>query len=176
MPTTLSDTLHLWQNFYLLTGGASATLTGLLFVALSLGSHLVTDDSQQHLDNYVTPVLLYFVSVLVTACLMLIPESGPLLLVIGLTISGLWGIIRVARIYMFMRRPDHSVALYNWFTHIIFPGSSYLLFIAATLGIFTANLAPAFLAIAIGTTILLVSGIWHSWDLILWVARQRRAE
>ena len=36
----MTDVLHAWQNFYLLTGGAAATLTGLIFVAASLGANL----------------------------------------------------------------------------------------------------------------------------------------
>jgi hypothetical protein len=175
MPDSLIELLRAWQNFYLLTGGASATLIGLLFVALSLGSHLVTTESQQHLDAYVSPVLLYFVSVLMVACLMLIPNSPVLLLVVGLAGMGLWGLIRVARIMIFMLRPDHTVLLYNWFTHVIFPGSSYLLFVLAGLGLLVDNLTLALLAVAFGVIILLVSAIWHSWELVLWVARQPRA-
>ena len=38
MPDTLSQALRDWQNFYILAGGASATLAGLMFVAISLGS------------------------------------------------------------------------------------------------------------------------------------------
>jgi len=170
----LPDALHTWQNFYLLTGGASATLIGLLFVALSLGSHLVSDDSQKHLDAYVTPVLLYFVSVLIVACLMLLPDPS-LLLVLGLTGLGLFGLARVGGIFIFMRRPNHVVALFHWFTHVVFPGSSYLLFTLGGLSLLVTNTSLSLLAVALGAMILLVAGIWHSWDLVLWVARQPRA-
>jgi modulator of FtsH protease len=33
-----------WQNFYLMTGGAAAALTGLLFVAMSLHAKTITGD------------------------------------------------------------------------------------------------------------------------------------
>jgi hypothetical protein len=105
---------------------------------------------------------------------MLIPDSGSLLLGLGLAVLGLWGLIRVGRIALFMRRPDHTVALYNWFTHVIFPGSSYLLFALAAFSLLFSRGSFSLLAVAFGATILLISAIWHSWELILWVARQPR--
>lgn len=38
------DSLRDWQNFYVLMGGASATLTGLMFVAISLGMNLARNE------------------------------------------------------------------------------------------------------------------------------------
>jgi len=46
------DVLHDWQNFYVLMGGASATLTGLMFVAVSLGMNLVNDASEADIHTY----------------------------------------------------------------------------------------------------------------------------
>ena len=35
------EAFRAWQNFYLLTGATAATLTGLVFVAASLGANLM---------------------------------------------------------------------------------------------------------------------------------------
>ena len=55
------DTLHSWQNFYFMIGGASAGLMGLMFVALSLGTHLVNDETISSVGAFVTPSIIYFV-------------------------------------------------------------------------------------------------------------------
>ena len=39
---TFSQHLDLWHDFYVVLGGASATLMGLLFVAISLNADLIT--------------------------------------------------------------------------------------------------------------------------------------
>jgi hypothetical protein len=47
MPDAFVDTLQSWQNFYFMIGGASAGLIGLMFVALSLGMRLLSDNTRQ---------------------------------------------------------------------------------------------------------------------------------
>lgn len=45
-----TETLRSWHNFYFMTGGATATLVGLMFVALSLGRHLVSEETAPNLQ------------------------------------------------------------------------------------------------------------------------------
>lgn len=60
MADVFTDTLHSWQNFYFMIGGASAGLMGLMFVALSLGTHLVNDETRASFPAFVTPSIIYF--------------------------------------------------------------------------------------------------------------------
>jgi uncharacterized membrane protein len=51
--------LHDWQNFYMLTGAAAATLIGLLFVAVSIsvGTNITVGQARDSLRTFVSPIL-----------------------------------------------------------------------------------------------------------------------
>src|SRR5580692_9746483 len=77
-----------WQNFYLLVGTAAATLVGLMFVAVTFGSSLVTAETSPTARAFLDPTFTHFVQILFTACLVTIPSMGSrlfgsLLLLIG---------------------------------------------------------------------------------------------
>jgi hypothetical protein len=76
MPDVFIETLHTWQNFYFMIGGVVAGLLGLMFVALSL-MHLVSDETREEFEIFVTPSEVYFVSALLVACVMLVPALTP---------------------------------------------------------------------------------------------------
>lgn len=57
MPDTRSQPLRDWQNFSPLTGTAAATLAGLMFVAISLGSRSITPIDVPALRVFVSPTL-----------------------------------------------------------------------------------------------------------------------
>ena len=59
-PDTLLQAPHKWQNYYILLGEASATLTGLMFVAASLGTRLLNDKSGPKIQIFITPSALHF--------------------------------------------------------------------------------------------------------------------
>jgi hypothetical protein len=49
--------LHNWQNFYILMGTASATLIGLLFVAISTGGYIPAQQAKEYTRTFVYPIL-----------------------------------------------------------------------------------------------------------------------
>ena len=44
MGPSLAELLHDWHDFYVLVGTASATLVGLMFVAVSIGTAIFNED------------------------------------------------------------------------------------------------------------------------------------
>src|SRR5215831_17034023 len=92
MTDVFNESLHGWQNFYFMVGGVAATLLGLMFVALSMGTHLVTDEVRQEVDAFTSPSIFYFVSVLVIACVMLVPTFSATVLAFLLFLGGLLGV------------------------------------------------------------------------------------
>jgi hypothetical protein len=44
-----------WQNFYLLVGTAAATLAGLMFIAVTFGSDLVTPETSAAARSFLDP-------------------------------------------------------------------------------------------------------------------------
>src|SRR5262245_38044229 len=88
-----TETLRSWQNFYFMAGGAAAALMGLMFVALSLGTHLVSETTVANIGTFVTPSIIYFVSALLLACVMLVPTYTPPGLALIVFSGGIFGMI-----------------------------------------------------------------------------------
>src|SRR6266436_4774155 len=84
------------NHFYFMAGGAAATLLGLMFVALSMGTHLITDEVREEIDTFTSPSIFYFVSVLLLACVMLYPMISVVVLGILLILGGVSGLVWTA--------------------------------------------------------------------------------
>ncbi len=137
MNTDFTATLHGWQNFYFMVGGASAGLIGLMFVALSLGIHLVNAQTLTQMEAFATPSVLYFASTLLIACAMLVPDFIPLYLGVILFLGGIAGLLRsrshirqLVRVAIQYR----DFTLWDWLSQIIFPALSYVLLLVGGIG------------------------------------------
>jgi hypothetical protein len=164
-----------WQNFYVLAGTASATLIGLMFVAITFGASLVTPETSFSARSFLDPTFTHFVQVLLTACLITIPTMGPTVLgVLLLAISALRtsALFRVFRHMREAHRIHHDIELSDWLTGIAIPLLCYLL-LAATGAAFLEGLRGAFDVLAIVTIAILLNGIYGAWELILWMALAR---
>ena len=63
-----------WQAFYSTLATASATLTGLLFVAMSLNANIRSDEDNAHLMRIARDTLGHFLVVLMTSLMFLVPR------------------------------------------------------------------------------------------------------
>ena len=84
-----------WHDFFAAVAGVSATLVGLLFVALALNPAVMADDGPAGLRTWAGHTFHSFLLVLVIALVVLIPDLGPLALGLPLLILGVWGVARV---------------------------------------------------------------------------------
>src|SRR5579871_2071178 len=87
-----------WQNFYMLTGTASATLIGLIFVAATFGSNLIPQDDRATANTWVTPTIIHFATVLIFAVLLSVPTLTAEWLGLLLVLLGVAGLTYVAHI------------------------------------------------------------------------------
>lgn len=171
-----TETLHAWQNFYFMTGGAAATLIGLLFVALSLGWHLVSKETDEQFNAFVTPILVYFVSVLVLACVMLVPQM-PSMLLGGLWLSlGLLGLLATGRALLGMFRLGRSstTSLQHWLANIVLPAFGFGLLLYGAMWLIFTGSAEGLYAAALADGVLLVIGVARAWELVVWIGHQPR--
>lgn len=172
---SILDALHNWQNFFFMAGGAAATLVGLMFVALSLGSHLITPENTTNIRIYVNPTLFHFVTVFVAACVMLIPTHTRISLIVCMGAIGMVGIGKVISVIRHMKYQlrEAESAEGHWIWHGILPFLSYgAVCIAA--GLMLLNDQTVWIeGLAIMTVILLVCAIHNVWVLVLWVLSQR---
>jgi hypothetical protein len=171
MPDTLSQPLHDWQNFYLLVGGAAATLVGLMFVAISLGSRLITEQSIPGLRVFVTPTIIHFIYVLVIATVVMIPTLTRTPLGILLVFVGLLSFVNALRMVPYMRQQQREQGLdkSDWVWYLIVPSISYLLFVGTGIDLLLGR-DRALNGLAFASILLLVNGIRNAWDLVVWFA------
>ncbi|MBL8154374.1 MAG: hypothetical protein JNM70_09335 [Anaerolineae bacterium] len=175
MDVLFSNALQGWGNFYFMMGGASAGLMGLMFVALSLGTHLVNDETLSSFPTFVTPNIIYFVSVLLIAALMLVPDStavGTGLFLLG---GGALGLIRASRLARRLIRMNNEQQIFNRWQRlwlIISPITGYILIPIAGLGFLGGQWALAFLGIWLASVLLMLCAIANTWSLMLWIIEQ----
>ena len=81
-----------WHDFFAAVAGVSATLVGLLFVALAFNPAVMADDGPAGLRTWAGHTFHSFLLVLVIALVVLIPDTGPLGLGLPLLILGVWGV------------------------------------------------------------------------------------
>jgi hypothetical protein len=153
-----------WSNFFTMTGSAGATLVGLLFVVVTLGSGLSASRKLDIAHASLTPALYSFAGVLFQSMVVLVPwqsnlPSGVIFVVIG--IGGLIYRIHAVRV----RRTLHLRAIQSKMDRIIhnlipIVASVILIYGGAKL---IAGEAFAPFAIAGSTTLFLVSGIYRTW-------------
>jgi hypothetical protein len=169
--TEFHETLRSWQNFYFMIGGASATMVGLMFVALSLGINFVNDENRESIHSFATPSIFYFVSILLICCAMLVPNMDNRILALLLFLGSLEGgrrlsgygprIVKAAREYQ-----DFDLA--EWLAQLILPLVSYdVLMLGAAAAFAFKEWTIAFDLMAISVVLLLIAAIANTWSLVL---------
>src|SRR5690348_8652785 len=173
-----SQALRDWQNFYLLTGTAAATLVGLLFIAVSIsaGIDLSGRQAADALRTFVTPILMYYFQVLLVSCIALIPLQSSLLLSGVLVILGSINIALTLKVFWRMLVLHREVMdLLHWLWHGLLPLIAGILFAGTALGfLWGGSLALAGLSIV--NLLCLAIGLRNSWALTTWLILHPRQE
>ncbi|HLK56487.1 MAG TPA: hypothetical protein VKU00_07985 [Chthonomonadaceae bacterium] len=94
---TLAQFVAEWQNFYMLLGGAAATLAGLLFVALSIDATAIHRPGSGHLQGLARVSFTGFLNLLFIALIMIAPHMPIEVIAMELAAVGAvlaWGTLR----------------------------------------------------------------------------------
>jgi len=168
--------LHDWQNFYMLTGTASATLIGLLFVAISIsmGTNLSLKQAMASLRTFVEPTLLYYVQALAISCVAIMPLPNPVLLGVLLLVLAALDLFLTGRVSWRMRVLDREDArdAGHWIWYMAFPLFASILSISTALGLLL-GVPFALLGIPMVDLLCLAIGLHNSWVLTVWLIQQR---
>ena len=172
MQEALPSPLATWQNFYVLIGTAAATLTGLMFVVVTLFAavRVRASSPSEVFATFNTPNIFHFGAALLVAALLSAPWQAlwPADLLLGL--SGLWGMIYVVIVLRRVRRQtDYQPVLEDWLWYTAFPLVSYTALVVAAL-LLPGYPAPALFVIAAATVLLLFIGIHNAWDNVTFIA------
>jgi hypothetical protein len=153
-----------WSNSFTVTGAAGATLVGLLFVVVTLGTGLSSSRKLVIAHASLTPVLDSFASVLLQSMVVLVPwrsnlPSGVIFIVIG--IGGLVYRIHAVRVRSTLHLRAIQSKMDRVIHNVIPIAASVILFYGGAKLIAGEAIAP--FAIAGSTTLFLVSGIFRTW-------------
>lgn len=156
--------LSTWQNFYVIVGSASAALTGLMFVVVTLISGSSFRRSGEPIAAFSAPSVTHFCAALFIAATLCAPWQMLWNAGVLLGLCGLWGIVYVIVVLRRMRRQaDYTPVLEDWLWHTIFPFISYAALLITS--IFLTEGATLVLFIIGGATLLLLFiGIHNAWD------------
>ena len=153
-----------WSNFFAMTGSAGATLVGLLFVVVTLGTGLPTSRTRDIARATMTPALYSFSGVLVQSMVALVPWQSNWPGGVIFAVLGIGGVVyRIGAIRL--RSTLHLKAIsgpIDWVFHNVVPLAASVSLIAGGAGLIAGAAFGPF-AIASASMLLLVSGIYRTW-------------
>ncbi len=163
-----------WQNFYLLTGTAAATLMGLLFVAFSLGVNLPAAQIRDSLRTFVTPILVAYFQALLLACVALMPLLSAPFFAGVVALFGLSNTLLVGQVLWRMRVVHRAEMIDrgHWIWHFALPCLGAVLLLVTAYG-FSRAVPAAVLGLAGSQLLSLTTGLRNSWVLMIWLALRR---
>jgi hypothetical protein len=163
--------MEAWHDFYVITGSAAAGLTGLMFVVVSLSPGKVADRTATGVRAFVTPTVVYFATVLIVSAVMTIPTLTPTSLAGWLAFGSAGEVIYLISLRGHKMWRESKLDRLDWLWYIGLPILSYVLILAAAIGIWVR--AALALDVLGGTMILLlIVGIRNAWDLVIWMSQQ----
>ena len=167
--------LTTWQNFYVIIGTAAATLTGLMFVVVTLITRAQAQVSSPSaaFAAFNSPNVVHFGIALLVAAILSAPWQALWNVGLLLGLCGLGGVIYVVivvrRMQRVRRQTDYQPVLEDWLWHTVFPLVSYTSLVVAAI-VLPGNPAPALFVIGAATVLLLFTGIHNAWDSVTYVA------
>jgi hypothetical protein len=176
MQETLDQALQAWHDFYILTGTIAGALVGLQFVSSSLAASILPKQDKASISAFVTPTIIHFTAVAVTASVLTIPLPGEvgLGILLGLiSLVGLWVVLQPAR-NLWVRRRQQPVKPVHLAWYVGLPMCCYLTIGITALTLLAGGLPPL-LPQGLAIILLLVIGIRNAWDLFIWIYAQRQA-
>jgi hypothetical protein len=173
MDPLLAELLHDWRDFYVLVGTASATLVGLMFVAVSIGTAIFNEGRRTAMTAFITPTVMHFAAVLFACLLATMPSHttytfGGLLGAGALAGSVYSGGLAVQMIIRRRFKIDVSDRLFYAFLPLV----GYLLALIAVVLLFTAAAAISADLIAAAVLTLLFAAIRNAWDMMVWIVME----
>lgn len=172
MQEIVTSPLAPWQNFYVIIGTAAATLTGLIFIVVTLltGVRQRVSAASDSFGVFNSPNIVHFCAVLLVAATLSAP--WPALWMAGLLLGllGLGGVLYMGIVLRRARRQIHyQPVLEDWLWHTIFPSVSYAALLIAAIWLSRQPTLTSFV-IAAGTVALLFIGIHNAWDDVAYIA------
>ncbi len=176
MQEAVLSPLVTWQNFYVIIGTAAATLTGLMFVVITLMVQVRMRVSlpSSGIAIFSTPNVMHFGAALLVAAILSAPWQALWNAALLLGLLGLAGMTYVLIVLWLARHrlAEYQLVLEDWLWYMVLPLVSYTAFVVAAI-LLPGHPVPALFVIAAGTMLLLFIGIHNAWDVVTYTAIER---
>jgi hypothetical protein len=176
MQQVVVSPLATWQNFYVIMGTAAATLTGLVFVVITLLAQirLQVSSPRTGISVFSAPNVWHFGAALVVAGILSAPWQALWNAALLLGLEGLVGVTYVIVVLWLARHrlAEYQFVLSDWLWYTALPLVSYAALVIAAI-VLSIQPVPALFVIAAGTMLLLVIGIHNAWDVVTYTAFER---
>lgn len=158
-----------WSSFFVIAGSAGASLTGLMFVVITLVAGRRSQTPHEGISTFSTPTVVHFCAALLVSAILSAPwhSLGHAGVVLG--IAGVAGIVYVLRVLLQAKRQTIYQPLpEDWLWYTILPCVAYAAIVAG--GIMLGRVPPAMFTLASGTLLLIFCGIHNAWDVVTYIA------
>ncbi|HZY99011.1 MAG TPA: hypothetical protein VFE36_05520 [Candidatus Baltobacteraceae bacterium] len=157
---------------------AAATLTGLVFVVITLVRDAPSlQPKEEGIATFTTPIVIHFCTALYIAAVFIVPwrTYGGVAVLVGL--CGIYGVIYVSRVILRTLRlnsdgNNYTPDMEDWIWYNCVPLLAYLAILGGSIALPHAALQALF-AIAGGVLLLLFTGIRNAWDVVTYLAITR---
>jgi hypothetical protein len=165
--------LPAWESFYVIIGSASAGLTGLMFVVMTLIPESRRQAGMVTLNAFATPNVVHFCAALLVSAVLSAPWHTLSYVALLLGLMGLAGIVYVGIVIRRTRiQTDYRPVLEDWLWHVVFPLAAYLTLVVAALILPRAS-TRALYSIGTASVVLLFTGIHNAWDTVTYMALEQ---
>jgi hypothetical protein len=173
MDDALHATLDGWVNFYLITGGAAAALTGLQFVVQTLLASepvrpIGADDPEGGIAAFSSPTIVHLSLALVISALVCVPWPGYQSMRAALALLGAGGLGYVGIVLRRARaQQSYAPVFEDWLWHFLLPGAAYGGLMLAAFFFHRGVDGPLFV-VGAATLLLLCVALHNAWDTVTW--------
>jgi hypothetical protein len=158
-----------WESFYVITGTAAATLTGLQFVVITLGAQMNRGNVEAN-RAFGTPTIVHFCAVLFIAGILTAPWPSLAGVALVLGLCGVAALVYGAVILRIVRRQTtYMPVLEDWVWHFTLPPLAYAILLVAAI-ILQSNPMVSLFVVAGMALLLLFVGIHNAWDAATFIA------
>ena len=172
MAESWTHELEKWHDFFLLIGTAGVTLTGLLFVVVSLGPGVIARNRASGVRAFVSPNAVYFTTALVVAAVLLVPALSPMEIGALLCVGALAALAYLGYTKAHAQWRQSKLDVLDWIWFVGLPFVAYLLLFFAGAGfLFAVDFSMH--AVGLALILLLVIGIRNAWDLVIFISHKQ---
>ena len=171
MTETASSILTPWSTFYVMTGSAAATLTGLMFVVITLvtGAERLRK-APDGISTFSTPTVVHFGAALLVSAILIAPWHSLVHPATLLGLAGLFGVVYILRVTFRTRRQSvYSPDIEDWTWFGILPFVAYSAILTAAI-LLSAIPVGALFALGGSVVFLIFIGIRNAWDIVTYIA------